>query len=168
MDYVERFRALLTDLGAEPVGIGAFAALRFRLVPRETTDIDFLVRSLAGVAAAAEALGLDYREVADEGGDPYLAFIRGRDANGNSVVVDLLKIETDYQLEAHDRAVDGWLTVEDVIVHKLIAWRPRDRDDIESILATRPALDRNYIERWAREWQVADRWELAQRMWAAP
>lgn len=168
LDYVEQFRALLTDLGAEPVGIGAFAALRYRLVPRETTDVDFLVRSLTGVAQAAEALGLDYRAVADEAGDPYLAFIRGRDAHGNSVVVDLLTIETDYQAEAHGRAADGWLTVEDVIVHKLIAWRPRDRDDIESILATRPTLDRNYIHRWVREWQVTDRWEFALRHWARP
>lgn len=35
---------------------------------------------------------------------------------------------------ALERAVDHVLTAEDVIIHKLIAWRPRDRDDIAAIL----------------------------------
>ena len=164
-DYVEQFRALLTDIGAEPVGIGAFAALRYRLTPRETTDVDFLVRSLAGVAEAAESIGLDCRVISDPNGDAYDAFIRGRDARGREIAVDVLTIETDYQAEAHRRAIDGWLTVEDVIIHKLIAWRTKDRDDIESILATRPVLDELYIETWAAQWQVSDRWTQAQRLW---
>ncbi len=50
------------------------------------------------------------------------------------------------------------LTVEDVIVHKLIAWRSKDRDDIASILSPPPSLDVDYIVRWANEWEVTDRW----------
>ncbi len=53
------------------------------------------------------------------------------------------------------------LTPEDVIVHKLIAWRPRDRDDIASILDAGLALDVTYIEHWASEWEVLDRWRAA-------
>jgi len=50
------------------------------------------------------------------------------------------------------------ITVEDVLVHKLIAWRARDRNDIASILETAPKLDETYIEHWATEWDVLDRW----------
>jgi hypothetical protein len=67
----------------------------------------------------------------------------------------------DYQRSALDRAVDHVITVEDVIVHKLIAWRPRDRNDIASIFEAGHALDEQYIERWSREWDVLDRWEQA-------
>ena len=38
-------------------GIGAFAALLYRAEPRETTDIDFLVTSMLGVAEAFRADG---------------------------------------------------------------------------------------------------------------
>lgn len=50
------------------------------------------------------------------------------------------------------------LTVEDVIVHKLIAGRTQDIADIEAILAARVAFDASYVERWARFWEVLDRW----------
>ncbi len=160
-DYWTDFARRLSELAAEPVLIGALAALMYRAEPRFTTDVDFLVRSLEGVADAFRADGYDIREMAEPGGEPYVMFIRG-----HGMRVDALLVETDYQEEAHRRAVDGVLTVEDVIVHKLIAWRARDRDDIDSILSTRPSLDHAYIERWTQEWQVADRWTESQR--AAP
>ena len=67
----------------------------------------------------------------------------------------------DYQRVALERAVDHVITVEDVIVHKLIAWRPRDRNDIASILEGEPTLDEAYIEQWASTWDVMDRWREA-------
>jgi len=73
-------------------------------------------------------------------------------------VLDVLLAETDYQRTAMRRAQRGVLTVEDVIVHKLIAGRPRDIDDIRSILHTGIAFDRDYVERNARDWGVFDRW----------
>lgn len=48
-------------------------------------------------------------------------------------------------------------------MHKLIAWRPRDRDDIASILEAGHVLDEQFIERWAGEWDVLDRWDQARR-----
>jgi hypothetical protein len=53
------------------------------------------------------------------------------------------------------------LTVEDVLVHKLIAWRARDRDDVRSILWTGLVFDRDYVDHWATEWMVEDRWREA-------
>jgi hypothetical protein len=137
--------------------IGALAAIRYRALTRTTTDVDFLVGSLAGVKEHFEGRGYDVRVMTEPGADePYVAFIRGR-----GVAVDALAAETAYQREAMTRAVDGVLSVEDVIVHKLLAWRPRDRDDIDSILAVGHQLDRDYIARWAAEWQVTERWRTA-------
>ena len=52
-------------------------------------------------------------------------------------------------------------TPEDLIVYKLIADRPRDRDDVLAILRTQAragrALDWAYVERWTRFWNVSDR-----------
>lgn len=155
--YWTEFRDALAALGLEPVLIGALAAIEYRADRRATTDVDFLVRSVVGIKERFEADGYEVRVVIDPGDtEPYVAFIRG-----HGVAVDALAAETAYQREAMRRAVGGVLTVEDVIVHKLLAWRPRDRDDVASILSVGHALDLDYIERWAREWQVAERWRAA-------
>lgn len=159
-DYWSTFQQRLAELGCEPVLIGALAALEYRLTPRFTTDVDFLVRSLDGVVAAFEAEGYTVQAMAEPGGEPYVVFIRGK-----GVAVDALLVETDYQAAAHRRAVNKLLTVEDVIVHKLIAWRAKDQDDIASILAAAPVLDAGYIQRWATEWQVSDRWAESKQRW---
>lgn len=58
-----------------------------------------------------------------------------------------------------DRAIEAGggirvATPEDLIVLKLIADRPKDRIDLES-LALLPDLDWNRVARWAREWKVS-------------
>ncbi len=73
-----------------------------------------------------------------------------------------------FQQSALARASDGVVTADDVIVFKLIAWRSRDRDDVRSILEAGVPLDDAYIERWARAWDVADRWRQAQTWRVAP
>jgi hypothetical protein len=160
-DYSDHFAERLRSLGFEPVLIGALAANVYRLGPRLTTDVDFLTRSLVGLAEALEADGLDVHTMAEPGEAPYVAFIRG-----DGIRVDVVAAQTDYQLEAFERARDGVLTVEDVIVHKLIAWRARDRDDIDQILAAGHVLDDTYLERWIAAWQVEDRWREARRRFA--
>jgi hypothetical protein len=51
------------------------------------------------------------------------------------------------------------LAVEVVILHKLIAGRPRDIGDLEAVLVTRPRLDLPYLEQWADQWDVRGTWE---------
>lgn len=152
-DSYVAFRDRLEGLGLEPVLIGALAAQRYRLAPRFTTDVDFLVRRMGGLVEALRADGYEVSVMAEPDGEPYVAFIRGP-----GVKVDVLVAETEYQEVALDRAVDGVLTVEDVIVHKLLAGRPRDRDDISSILATGRPIDEAYVLRWAEAWGVEERW----------
>jgi len=74
------------------------------------------------------------------------------------VSVDILHPVVAYQREALDRAVDHVLRVEDVVIHKLIAWRARDRDDIRSILEAGVALDGVYLDRWIDAWELGERW----------
>jgi predicted nucleotidyltransferase len=40
---------------------------------------------------------------------------------------------------------------EDVIVHKIIAGRPRDLQDVQNILLKNPEVDQEYIRRWLAE-----------------
>ncbi len=153
---VDDLRARLRAAGIETVLIGAHAANLYRVEVRHTVDIDLLLSSLDGVAELLKAEGFSLRVIAD-GGVPYMIAAR-RDA----LIVDLLLAETDYQRLAVARAVEGALTAEDVIIHKLIAGRSRDLDDITSILATGIALDETYVEAHALAWGVLDRWHSLQ------
>ena len=99
--------------------------------------------------------GFDVRLLEDDG-EPHL--IRARRSDG---LADLIVATTAYQQLALDRAQDHVLTVEDVFIHKLIAWRPRDQDDIQSILSTGVSYDIDYVNYWASEWGVEDRWREA-------
>lgn len=146
-------RRLLAEHGITTVLIGAHAANRYRLESRHTVDVDFLASSLSGAADVLRSAGCTVREVSEDGA-PYLI-----SARIDSTVIDLLLAETDYQRSAMMRAVDGVLTVEDVIIHKLIAGRPRDMDDIQSILSTGQGIDETFILENAQQWGVANRWE---------
>jgi hypothetical protein len=97
--------------------------------------------------------------VLEDEGEPHL--IRARRSDGQ---VDFIVATTEYQRTAIERARDHVLTVEDVFIHKLIAWRSRDQDDINSILSTGLAFDEDYGNYWAREWGVEDRWHEARSL----
>ncbi len=145
-------RRVLAESGVSTVIIGAHAANRYRLEVRGTVDLDLLASTLEGAAEALRAAGCEVRSVTDDGVE-YLVC-----AQLGSARVDVLLAETDYQRLAMDRAVDGVLSVEDVIVHKLIAGRPRDLDDIASILAAGASIDEAYVVEHSTSWGVDDRW----------
>ena len=149
---------VLDRLGARWALVGALAADRYRTTPRFTTDADVLVEPHPGLADAFRAAGYEVTERGDPGASADLLQVRGKGDR-----IDVLVARVGYQQEALRRAVDRVITVEDVIVHKLIAWRPRDRDDIASILDAGLELDEGYIAAWASDWDVADRWEQARR-----
>lgn len=155
-DSAESVARILDSLGARWTFIGALAALRYRRTPRMTVDVDVLVEPVDGLAEAFVGEGYDVEVLAEAGEDPHMILVRRK---GDSI--DILLPVVEYQRIALQRAVDHFLTVEDVVVHKLIAWRPRDRNDIASILETEPVLDETYIERWAATWDVQERWAQA-------
>lgn len=164
-ETVEALAPLLDRLGIVWVVIGAVAANRYRSEVRLTGDLDLLVAShgpgLDVLEATVRAAGWVLRRASPEG-----AILRLRHASYGAV--DLILAETDYQREAIARAAAETgpgarsirvLRVEDVLVHKLIAGRPRDVADIEDILARGPALDADYLEQWVDYWEVRPLWE---------
>jgi hypothetical protein len=46
-------------------------------------------------------------------------------------------------------------SLEDVVIHKLVAGRPRDIEDIRSMLLKNPGYDRAYIDRWLSEFDTS-------------
>lgn len=45
--------------------------------------------------------------------------------------------------------------VEDLIIHKIVAGRPRDLEDVEGILLKNPSMDQAYIRDWLRQFEAA-------------
>jgi hypothetical protein len=75
----------------------------------------------------------------------------------SGIDVDIFLAESSYQHEMMQRrvrhvigGVPAWfVSVEDLILLKLIAGRTRDRADIDDLLLARADLDEPYLRRWA-------------------
>jgi hypothetical protein len=74
----------------------------------------------------------------------------------SNIRVDLIFSFTPYESEAIRRAVSvvfddapvRFASAEDLIIHKLVAGRPRDLEDVTGILARKPSLDEAYLIQW--------------------
>lgn len=138
--------------------VGALAANRYRATPRFTTDVDTMAEFDPTLVERFESAGYEVSVIADVGEPAHLIrCYRGAEA------VDILLPVVEYQQHALARANDHVLTVEDVIIHKLIAWRLRDRDDIRSILEAGVILDDGYLNHWIEEWELTERWAEFER-----
>jgi predicted nucleotidyltransferase len=45
-------------------------------------------------------------------------------------------------------------TPEDLIIHKLVSGRPRDLEDVKSVLAKNPKIDMKYVRRWLKDFST--------------
>lgn len=80
------------------------------------------------------------------------------------VEVDVFLVTTAYQEAAFSRRCrvqfDGrqvWvLSAADLVLHKLVAGRPKDLADIQNILAIQGIPDAQYLDAWARRLKVED------------
>ncbi len=156
--WIESIAEVFDSLELEWTIIGALAANRYRAEPRFTTDVDALVADHPRLISSLEAAGYEVEAAALPGEPPHL--LR---CHQGPESIDILLPVVAYQTEALQRSTDHRLTVEDVLIHKLIAWRPRDRDDVRSILSTQPSLDGDYLNRWIAAWELDERWDQAQR-----
>lgn len=155
--------ALLARIGIRWVLIGAHAANRYRAATRLTHDIDLLLTDAGDGTQLRDGLERDGWQVQQVGAGDLLRL--RHPALG---VADVLIAGTDYQQLAIQRArselIDDVvnvpvLTIEDVILHKLIAGRFQDLADIEAILVTQPVLDRTYLTQWLGYWSLQDAWQ---------
>lgn len=140
---------------------GAVAANHYRGEVRATSDLDILI-ALAGqdindIALALENNGWESIRIIENW------LIRAHHIKWGRL--DVLASTTDYESVALNRSiiveVDSFtyqtLAIEDVLILKLIANRFRDAADIESILATKPDLDQDYMNNWLDEFDLRDR-----------
>lgn len=132
--------------------------------PRLTKDIDITlgvgVEGLAQITGLVR--GLSLRVLVD---DPE-AFVNNtmvlpviEEATG--IRVDFIFSHSLYEQQAIARAREvpfGATTVkfaslEDVVIHKIIAGRGRDIEDVRSILLKNPGYDADYISKWLKEFE---------------
>jgi hypothetical protein len=144
--------------------------------PRATTDLDLTIAARPDTLAAIEsALGtLGYRSVRRqqaEPGDSLPDIVVFRSEHAEPRQVDLLVAKTPFEEQVIARAerIDVGshrapvASPEDLVVYKLLADRPRDREDVRAILRTqsrtaRP-FDWAYVELWSSFWQIRERLE---------
>ncbi len=85
--------------------------------------------------------------------------------------IDLLFSWSPYEQQALDRvrrvkmgdAQVRFASPEDLIIHKIVAGRPRDLEDVRSILLKNPNLDLSYIRDWLRQFEELLNQSLLQR-----
>jgi len=143
--------------------IGGQAVLLYG-TPRMTNDIDITLGidtgGLERIVEAVEDIGLeiipeDFRSFVEK------TYVLPTRDQRSGIRVDFIFSFTPYERQAIARAkrVDllnagiMFAAVEDVIIHKIFAGRPRDLEDVRSILIKKRCLDREYIRRWLTEFE---------------
>ncbi len=145
--------------------MGGIAARTWGL-PRSTFDVDLSLslppEEVAGFCAKASQAGFVVPEIHLKGFADTLKGMRKfsfQDAAfPKPVEVDVFLVTTPYQLEALRRrrevAYEGrnvrMISPEDLILHKLLAGRPKDLSDIDDILLIQGEVDRSYLRTWAK------------------
>ncbi len=132
--------------------------------PRMTRDIDVTlgvdVDEFARVLTALQPAGF---EVLSENAEEFARKTRVlplRDSE-SGIRIDLIFSFSPYERQAIGRATSirigqvdvRYASLEDLIVHKMVAGRPRDVEDVRGILARNPAYDRWYVLKWLREFR---------------
>ncbi|GAB2683107.1 WXG100-like domain-containing protein [Nocardia goodfellowii] len=152
----------LRDSGVEAMLIGGAAANMYRSEPRVTGDTDFVVTGDPSELVARITTGFPEYEVLpqSEGSNQvYAIYLRGPRPG-----IDLLVAEDMAEQIAVDRAVGGVITVEDMILFKLMALgrgAPQDLDDLVSILRAGHHLDLDYLTARVADEVLDDEWSTA-------
>lgn len=159
------FEALLALLARElgraeiPYMVIGGQAVQLYGEPRMTRDIDLTVglgsEELDRVDAVCDGCGLRSLPTApDEFVRETMVLPALEERTG--IRVDFIFSATEYERQAiaRGRTVElggasvRFAAVEDVIIHKLVAGRPRDLEDTRGIVAKNPGLGRAYVEKW--------------------
>lgn len=163
MDALASVHTLLEKAKLDYALIGAYAVNAW-LEPRFTADIDVVAvapaERLAEARTVLEEQGYK-AEFVDGSGSTGPDFLRFTAEGEDALLLEIQIAKTEFQLEVVRRAAVGdsgvrISTPEDLIIMKLIAYRPKDRIDLEGLIRL-PDLDWPYIEKWAGEWDVLER-----------
>lgn len=170
-DYIptaNEFLTILNQLGIPHAVVGGVAAGIWS-EERVTKDVDFTIAmDESQWIRLQEALKnqpeTEVFQTSFDTGEkvPFLIRLRYK-----GVIIDLLTSLTPYQDLLIKRRItkEVWgytidvASTEDVILLKLLAHRGQDMVDIQKMLQHIKNLDLAYIEKWVKEWEVAEYWE---------
>ena len=133
--------------------------------PRLTRDIDITLGlsadRLPTLLEVARTLGLRIRVPEPE------SFVRETmvlpcEETASTIRVDFIFSNSLYEAQALSRCrrvrIGGsevrYAALEDLIIHKLVACRPRDIEDVRSILVRNPGYDKAYVQRWLADFEA--------------
>ncbi len=160
-DLLARLALALKHAGVDYMIIGGQAVLLYGEI-RVTRDVDITLgagpEALPRILDACRTAGLDCL-VADPEAFVKQTLVLPSIDSSSGLRVDFVFSFTPYEREAIRRAVDvpvagvpvRFARVEDVIIHKIFAGRPRDIEDVRGVLRKKRDLDIPLIRRWLRE-----------------
>lgn len=166
-DAVPRVADILSRKGHRHALIGG-VAIGVWVEPRATKDIDFVISAQLGdvdeLLGAARAAGFDVREDEVERlKRSHMTRIWATDSEGDPFMIDLLLNEHPFYASLLARSRSQRLgdcevrvaSSEDLLLLKLLAARPQDAVDAARLVETcGEAMDRHYLEQWARELDI--------------
>ena len=168
---LEEAVSLLDSVGVPWAVMGGCARNAYA-EPRATRDVDFVVEAaperFGQLEQALRQAGFERGSTVGEQDDPVPDLVLYRDSAGRRL--DMLFAHTAFEQSALARrrllAPFGAtraqvVSVEDLIIYKLIADRPQDRADIAAVVEAQrmrgESIDWRYVEHWCAAWEVQDR-----------
>ena len=161
---LEKIALALDEAGIAYMVIGGQAVLLYG-EPRLTKDIDITLGAsldrLPDVLALAEKVALKPLVVPETFTRQTMVLPCEDPTTG--IRVDLVFSFSPYERQALERVRRvrmgqtnvRFASLEDVIIHKVIAGRPRDLEDVRAMLLKNPRADLLYTRRWLREFSDA-------------
>lgn len=164
-ELLEKIARALDASAVAYMVIGGQAVLLYG-EPRLTRDIDITLgigaERLPDILRVGERIGLTAR-VGDPSDFVGKTMVLPCEHKDSGIRVDFIFSWSPYEQQAlrrtrsvqMGRAAVQFASVEDVIIHKIIAGRPRDLEDVKTVLLKNPHVDNAYIHRWLHDFQDA-------------
>ena len=164
-DLIKRIAAELSGRGIPYMIIGGQAVLLYG-EPRLTKDIDITlgvgVEELPVIKDAIRALGLS---IESDDVDTFVkdTMVLPAADKKSGIRVDFVFSFSPFERAAIQRAKEvrfdevpvRFASLEDLVIHKMVAGRARDLEDVKSILLKNPGYDKEYIRSWLSDFDKA-------------
>ncbi len=162
-DAAAEVGAFLDGLGIPYVVIGGLA-VQYWGEPRATHDVDVTVLVPAGgeqefIRRCVERFAPRISDALDFALQHRVLLVYASNGCPVDLALGLSGYETELMRRACVVTLAGYpvrlVGAEDLVIHKCVAGRPRDLEDVRSILVRQPGLDMRYIRRWLDAFQRA-------------
>jgi hypothetical protein len=162
------FEELIADLGRNLTEaelpymiIGGQAVLLYG-EPRLTRDIDMTLGvGIESLPRVLEMLGKAGLKPIPENAETFVreTYVLPAKHVESGIRVDIIFSYTPYERQAVKRVnrirvrdqIVNFASLEDVIIHKVFAGRPRDMEDVRSMILRNPDFDKSYVRQWLKE-----------------